>query len=105
MSHHSIPEVGYLKLVQIIGQRAVTPEEATINRQKAASSPEDVRKKDHSPKTPRHAIPALIPVSKSKWWAGVKSGLYPRPVKFGRNTFWRVEEIQAFIEMTTQQGR
>ena len=24
-----------------------------------------------------------IPVSKSTWWAGVKSGRYPKPVKLG----------------------
>ena len=35
-----------------------------------------------------------IPVSKSTWWAGVKSGRYPRPVKLGpRITAWRVEDI------------
>jgi len=39
-----------------------------------------------------------IPVSKSTWWAGVKSGRYPKPVKLGhRITAWRVEDIQAFI--------
>lgn len=27
------------------------------------------------------AIPALIPVSRSTWWAGVKSGRYPQPVR------------------------
>lgn len=40
-----------------------------------------------------------IPVSKSTWWAGVKSGRYPRPVKIStRVTAWRVEDIRAFIE-------
>ena len=35
-----------------------------------------------------------IPVSKSTWWAGVKSGRYPQPVKLGpRITAWRVEDI------------
>lgn len=39
-----------------------------------------------------------IPVSKSTWWAGVKSGRYPQPIKLGRRiTAWRVEDIQAFI--------
>lgn len=28
---------------------------------------------------PKAAIPAIIPVSKSTWWAGVKSGRYPAP--------------------------
>jgi len=39
-----------------------------------------------------------IPVSKSTWWAGVKSGRFPKPVKLGpRITAWRVEDIQALI--------
>ncbi len=40
-----------------------------------------------------------IPVSRSTWWAGVKSGRYPRPVKLGpRITAWRVEDIRRLIE-------
>ncbi len=37
-----------------------------------------------------------IPVSKSTWWAGVRSGRYPAPVKLGpRITAWRKEDIDA----------
>ncbi len=41
-----------------------------------------------------------IPVSKSTWWAGVKSGRYPQPVRTlgARITAWRVEDIRALIE-------
>lgn len=40
-----------------------------------------------------------IPVSKSTWWAGVKTGRFPTPVKLGpRITAWRVEDIQALID-------
>ncbi len=40
-----------------------------------------------------------IPVSKSTWWAGVKSGRYPAPVKLGPNiTVWRAKDINALIE-------
>lgn len=40
-----------------------------------------------------------IPVSKSTWWEGVKTGRYPQPVKLGpRITAWRVEDIRALIE-------
>ena len=43
-------------------------------------------------------IPAIIPVSKSTWWAGVKSGRFPQPVKLGpRITVWRVEDIRTLI--------
>lgn len=43
-------------------------------------------------------VSALIPVCKSTWWAGVKSGRYPQPVKLSpRVTVWRVEDIRALI--------
>lgn len=40
-----------------------------------------------------------IPVSKSTWWAGIKTGRYPKPEKLGpRITAWRVEDIRALIK-------
>lgn len=43
----------------------------------------------------------FIPVSKSTWWAGVKSGKYPKPVKLSaRCTCWYVEDIRALLERT-----
>jgi predicted DNA-binding transcriptional regulator AlpA len=40
-----------------------------------------------------------IPVARSTWWAGVRSGRFPKPVKLGpRITAWRVEDIRALIE-------
>lgn len=45
---------------------------------------------------------AVFPVSKSTWWAGVKSGRYPKPVRTlsRRITAWRIEDIRALIEST-----
>ncbi|MFC3549565.1 helix-turn-helix transcriptional regulator [Lysobacter cavernae] len=42
----------------------------------------------------------LIPVSRSTWWAGVRSGRYPQPTRSlgSRITAWRVEDIRALIE-------
>ena len=40
----------------------------------------------------------LIPVCKATWWNGVRSKRFPAPVKNGRCTFWRVEDIKALIE-------
>lgn len=66
---HQLPETGFLRLPQIIGNSKATP-----------------------------PIPALMPVCKSTWWAGVKSGRFPSPVKLGpRTTVWRVEDIRALI--------
>jgi prophage regulatory protein len=40
-----------------------------------------------------------IPVSKSTWWAGIKDGRYPKPVKLGpRITAWRIEDVRTLIE-------
>ena len=40
-----------------------------------------------------------IPVSKSTWWAGVKDGRFPQPLKLGeRVTVWRAEDIHSLIE-------
>ena len=74
---YALPETGYLRLRQIIGNpKAVPP------------------------------IPALIPVGKSTWWAGVKSGRYPRPVRTlgARITAWRVEDIRDLIRRCCPAG-
>jgi prophage regulatory protein len=72
---HTLPETGYLRLPQIIGDRTANP-----------------------------PIPAVIPVGKSTWWAGVKSGRYPQPVRTlgQRITAWRVEDIRALIEQAAK---
>ena len=45
---------------------------------------------------------ALIPVSRSAWWAGCKSGRYPKPGKLGpRTTAWRAADIAALLEKLT----
>lgn len=50
-------------------------------------------------------IPAIIPVSKSHWWAGVKTGRYPKAIKLGpRVTVWRVRDIRALISAEDSQA-
>jgi prophage regulatory protein len=40
-----------------------------------------------------------IPVGRSTWWAGVRSGRFPKPVKLGpRTTAWRARDIRSLIE-------
>lgn len=40
-----------------------------------------------------------LPISKSSWWAGVKSGRYPQPIKLGpRTTCWDATTIRAIFE-------
>jgi len=44
-------------------------------------------------------VPALVPVGRATWWAGVASGRFPKPVKLGpRLPAWRRSEILALIE-------
>ena len=46
-------------------------------------------------------ILAVFPVSRSAFWAGVKTGRYPKPVKLSpRCTAWRVDDIRELIENT-----
>ena len=41
----------------------------------------------------------LIPVSKTTWWNGVKSGRFPKPVKLGKRiTAWRSKDIKSTID-------
>jgi prophage regulatory protein len=66
---HILPETGFLREKQIIGDPSADP-----------------------------PIPAIIPVSRSTWWSGVKEGRYPKPVKLGpRVTAWRVEDIRDLV--------
>jgi predicted DNA-binding transcriptional regulator AlpA len=42
--------------------------------------------------------PALIPIGRTSFLNGVKSGRYPSPVKLGERTVgWRVEDIRELI--------
>ena len=70
----TLPEFGFVRVKQIIGDP-----------------------KAHPP------IPAVIPVGRSTWWAGVKSGRYPKPIKLGpRTTAWKVEDIKRLIDEVGQ---
>jgi predicted DNA-binding transcriptional regulator AlpA len=47
--------------------------------------------------------PGIIPISKSSWWAGVKEGRFPQPIKLGkRTTVWRMSEIRLLVEKKSQ---
>ena len=76
MNMNSLPQTGFLRLPQIIGNPKATP-----------------------------PTPAIIPVKKSCWWDGVKTGRFPKPVKLGRCTMWRVEDIRELIKSATEGQR
>jgi prophage regulatory protein len=51
------------------------------------------------------ASPGIIPISASSWWAGVKEGRFPQPIKLGpRTTVWRETDIQAMLGDPIQEG-
>ena len=69
-----LPETGYVRLSQIVGNPKANP-----------------------------PIPPIIPISKSHLWNMVKDGRFPRPVKLSeRCTAWTVESIRAFIDQDRQ---
>lgn len=42
---------------------------------------------------------ALIPISKSVWWEGCKTGRFPKPIKLSpRTTVWLADDIEQFIK-------
>jgi len=45
----------------------------------------------------------LFPVSRSTWWAGIKEGRFPQPVKLSRRCVaWRITDVKGLIEVTQQ---
>ena len=46
----------------------------------------------------------VFPVSKSTWWAGVKAGRFPKPIKLTkRTTAWKAQDIRELIETKNNQ--
>jgi prophage regulatory protein len=49
-------------------------------------------------------ILSMIPLGKTCWWEGVKSGRFPKPIKLStRCTAWRAEDIRALIKSLSEQ--
>lgn len=48
---------------------------------------------------------SVYPVSKSTWWAGIKTGRYPKPYKLGAKTVaWREGDIRRLVAQTIGGG-
>lgn len=48
----------------------------------------------------------IVPVSASTWWAGVRTGRFPSPLKLGpRTTCWRASDVLALIEQAAEGPR
>ncbi len=74
MANNPLPETGFLRLSQIIGDPKADP-----------------------------PIPPIIPVSRSAWWEGCRRQKFPAPLRIGtRTTVWKVEDIRTLINGTWQ---
>ena len=36
-------------------------------------------------------------ISETEWYDGIRAGIYPKPIKQGRKSFWKAEDIHALI--------
>lgn len=53
---------------------------------------------------PTKGIPPIVPVSKSTWWAGIKDGRFPAPLKLSPGvTVWRSSDIDDLCEKLSTQ--
>jgi prophage regulatory protein len=51
-------------------------------------------------------IPDILPISKTSWWNGLKSGIYPQPVKLGpRTTAWRESDVMRIVSKGVNDGK
>ena len=51
-------------------------------------------------------ILTVIPVGKTCWWEGVKTGRFPKPVKLSeRCTAWKAEDIRDLIKQLSEPQR
>ena len=94
----NLPDNGFLKLGQIIGQREITREEADENRRAVKAAIDAGRKPPRRFTRPRPAIQGVLPMCKSKWWAGVARGRYPAPVHDGPTALWSVRAIRELLD-------
>lgn len=66
----AFPLTGYVRLAQICGNPKASP-----------------------------PIPAFLPIGKSTWYEGIRTGRFPKPSKLGpRVSMWRAEDIRRLVE-------
>jgi predicted DNA-binding transcriptional regulator AlpA len=62
---------------------------------------------EHFPETGFVRLPqvlSVIPLGKTCWWEGVKSGRFPKPIKLStRCVAWKAEDIHALIKQLSEQ--
>lgn len=77
ITSNTLPETGFVRLAQIVGQK---------------SDPSKYKRK-------RSEITGLLPISRTAFLNGVKSGKYPKPINLGERTVaWRVQDIRDLLK-------
>jgi hypothetical protein len=94
-ANNILPDEGFVKLPQIIGQREITPDQAKHNQLNPVTT--STGKPKFVPKRPRPGIPPIIPISKTQWYQGIKDGKYPAPLHLGNTAVWRVSDIRKLL--------
>jgi predicted DNA-binding transcriptional regulator AlpA len=84
----ALPETGYIRQAQLIGEAPITLEQAEANKLAG-----------RGPRRPRGGSAAIIPWSSATLWRKVKARQFPAPVKLSEGvTAWRVESVLAWID-------
>ena len=39
----------------------------------------------------------MIPMSRQSWYNGIRQGIFPKPIKYGRLSLYKVEDIRKLI--------
>jgi prophage regulatory protein len=54
----------------------------------------------------KRGTPGVLPIGRTSFLNGVKSGKYPKPIKLGeRSVAWRVEDIRALVNSISAQNQ
>lgn len=55
---------------------------------------------------PKKGVAPILPVSPATWWAGVKSGRFPKPIKLSPGcTVWLKSDIDAMCASIASGGK
>lgn len=49
-----------------------------------------------------HQVLEVFPVSRAKFYKGIQAGEYPKPLKHGRMSLWRSEDIQNLLKQVEE---
>lgn len=90
---HSLPKAKYLEVIQsammeILGNGVMSTEKG-----------ESLLRIHHIIGDRKRGLASIIPVSRATWYAGIKTGRYPKPIHLSNGvSVWRRSDIDALCE-------